>query len=101
MKIYRNEPTIKQEPAELSLTQTAVYSVIDGERDYQDSLSADRTSSEGVHEVGAYITMLHHYIQEATTAWVKNAGDEKALHNIRKIAAISVRCMEDHGAPER
>jgi GTP cyclohydrolase III len=79
-----------------------VYRVIDAERDYQNSLGPDRTDTEdGSHEVGEYITMLHHYLNEATSSWTKNAGSQAALHNMRKIAAIAVRCMEEHGALER
>lgn len=77
-----------------------VYHVIDCERDYQDSLGADRTDGRQ-HTVGDYLTMLRHYLDEATFAWVKNPGNEPALHSVRKIAGIAVKCMEEHGAPNR
>jgi len=77
-----------------------VYKLIDGERDYQDQLPPNRTSG-GDHTVGDYLVMLNSYLHEANHAWTMNAGDIPALDNIRKIGAIAIRCMEDHGAPER
>lgn len=82
------------------LTRPEVYKIIDGERDYQDSLGPDRREvlTEQTHSVGEYLTMLRAYMNKADAAWTDNAGDSVALHVIRKIAAISVRCMEDNGA---
>ncbi len=77
-----------------------VYQVIDGERDYQDSLGSDRT--EGfTHSVGDSLVLLDTYLRKAKDAWSLNAGNTAALHEIRKIAGIAVRCMEQNGAPER
>ena len=73
-----------------------VYSRIDTERDYQDLIWSGHT-----HEVGAYITMLRHYVTKAEQAWTENQGDTPALDVIRKITAIGVHCMEEHGVPER
>lgn len=79
------------------MTRTEVYEIIDKERDYQDSLDSDRTV--GVpHQVGSYLTMLRSYMTKADQNWTDRAGDTAALHEIRKIAAIAVRCMEEHGA---
>lgn len=82
-----------------------VYAVIDGEREYQDQFietdPSRHDSSLPSHTTGDYIVMLTTYIREAQDAWTRNGGDEKALHSLRKIAAISVHCMEDHGAPKR
>jgi hypothetical protein len=89
----------------LKISRQAVYAAIDGERDYQDQfVETDPTrhdSSLPAHSTGDYIVMLTTYIREAQEAWTRNAGDDQALHSIRKIAGIAVHCMEDHGAPER
>ena len=82
------------------MTRAEVYAAIDSERDYQDRLGADRTAGQA-HPVGSYLTMLRHYLREAEEAWTKTAGDAAALESIRKIAGISVRCMEDHGTTLR
>ena len=48
--------------------------------------------------------MLHEYINRARIAWTDNFdnnNEEPARHMIRKIAGIAVRCLENHGCPER
>lgn len=77
-----------------------VYKLIDSERAYQHTLPPNRTIGFS-KTVGEYITMLHHYMNKLDEAWTCNAGDEKALEVMRKIAGIAVHCMEDHGAPPR
>jgi len=77
-----------------------VYRVIDGERDYQDSLGSDRTDGSQ-HTTGDYLTMLDSYVRKAKDAWTNKPGNTAALNEIRKCAAIAVRCMEEHGAPKR
>lgn len=84
----------------MKTTRQNVYKAIDSEREYQNNLGPERTNCHD-HEVGEYITMLQFYQNELISAWTKNPGDEAALHSIRKIAGIAVRCMEDHGAPHR
>jgi len=78
------------------MTREDVYKIIDGERDYQDV-----TWPGGGHRTGVDITLLHYYMHEADVALTRNSGDIPALHVIRKIAAIAVRCLEEHGAPPR
>lgn len=88
-------------------SRIAVYMAIDTERTYQDNLGSDRTEfpTSGTrsidHEVGEFVTMLQHYQNELVKAWTTNAGSLAALDIVRKIAAISVNCMEQHGAPPR
>ena len=89
------------------MTRKDVYALIDGERDYQDNLLAQRIFDGGfggpsdAHSVGAYITMLSHYVNKLQEAWTTNKGDQAALEVMRKCAGIAVHCMEDHGAPAR
>ncbi|MHA2279925.1 MAG: hypothetical protein ACXAC5_03490 [Promethearchaeota archaeon] len=45
--------------------------------------------------------MMSSYFRAAQDGWTNNAGTVFALHEIRKIAAIAVRCMEEHGAYPR
>jgi hypothetical protein len=82
------------------IPRTQVYAAIDGERDYQDSLPPSRTDGQP-RTVGDYLTMLSYYLDQARADWTMNPGNEPALAQIRKIAAISVRCMEEHGVIER
>jgi hypothetical protein len=77
-----------------------VYRLIDGERAYQDSLSSNRTDGRE-HTVGEFMIMLQYYMDKAVEAWTMNAGDAKALNEIRKIAGICVNCMENHWTEPR
>ena len=81
-------------------TRQEVYKVIDAERDYQDSLSSDRTDGRD-HHSGDFIVMMNYYINKLNEAWTINAGDTEALKVMRKIAGIAVHCMEKHGAINR
>lgn len=77
-----------------------VFELIDGEREYQDSLGLDRTDGRQ-HSVGEYLVMLEVYLRRAFDDWTNNSGDSAALDEIRKVAGIAVHCMEDYGAPNR
>jgi len=82
------------------LSTEIVRLVIDEERDYQDALPPSRTNGRR-KTVPGYLCMFHTYLNRAIDAWSLTAGDTEALNNIRKLAAICVRCMEEHGAPLR
>lgn len=77
-----------------------VYRVIYQERDYQKNLGPERTDGDS-HTVGDYLVMLDTYLRRAKDAWTGNPGVIPSLREVRKIAAIAVRCMEEHGAIER
>jgi len=48
------------------------------------------------------LVLMKVYLDLAMQAWVNPRNDqEAALNNVRKIAGIAVRCMENHGAPPR
>lgn len=79
-----------------------VYAAIDGERDYQNNLPSNRSEDPTrVRMVSEYLTMLDHYVRHAQDAWTTRAGIEVPLHDMRKIAGLAVRCMEEWGAPQR
>jgi hypothetical protein len=42
--------------------------------------------------------MVDHYLRAAIDGWVTTAGDCVALDNLRKVAAVCVRCLEEHGS---
>ena len=83
-----------------ALKRDEVFEVINGERDYQDSLTSSRTDGTP-KSVGEYITMMSHYVTKMQEAWTVNPGNTPSLDIMRKCAAIAVHCMEDHGAPTR
>jgi hypothetical protein len=80
-----------------------VYLAIDGERDYQDAMKVgpDGRTDGRQKSVGDYLTLIRVYSAKADSAYGGSPGDAPALHEIRKIAAIAVQCLEVHGAPSR
>lgn len=79
-----------------------VYLVIDGEREYQQAHTLD-DPMRPAFTTGDYITMMRAYVDKLAAAWAFNPGvaPDDVLHNMRKIAAIAVQCMEVHGAIPR
>jgi hypothetical protein len=82
------------------LPRKTVYHMIDAERDYQETLPAERTDGRE-HSINGYLVMFGHYLREAFRAWTTNPGDAAALQSIVKLAGIAAHCLEDHGAPRR
>jgi hypothetical protein len=73
-----------------------VYTAVDEELHYQQLKFGDNP-----HEIDAFATYIRQYSKVLDeTATSPNAPEAK-LAVIRKIAAIAIRCMEQHGAPRR
>lgn len=78
-------------------------------RDVLDSVHAERvfqnrkwgTIHQHPHEVGGYLTLMRKLLTEAEFAWSSQRGDEGALDEVRKVVAVGVACMEQHGAVPR
>ena len=81
----------------------AVYKAIDSERDFQDNFVLPERRYYQTHTLGEFILMINQYAAQAQQFWTNHADDEvpRSLHEVRKIAALAVRCMEQHGAPHR
>jgi hypothetical protein len=87
-------------------TREQVYRALDGERDYQDlRWNAQKTTlSEGRHTLEEWIVYMEDYLAEAKHALSRNPApqaQELALPIVRKVTAMGVACMEQHGAPSR
>lgn len=82
------------------MTRKEVYSLIDEEREYQDTIVGNKYN-QSLHPVAAEILMMEDYISRARKMWTDSKGDEAALDHIRKVAGLAVRCIEHHGAPSR
>ena len=74
-----------------------VFRAIEVERNYQDSLINERLP------IGEEIALLIKYVHRALDKWTEDMYDVQmdSLIEIRKIAAIAIRCLENHGAPVR
>lgn len=86
-------------------SRDAVYAAIDSERAYQDTRwNPETTSTGGLHTIAEWVLYMEDYIAEARTQLSRNADPAAALmglNTIRKVAALAVACMEQHGAPRR
>ena len=71
------------------------------ERDYQDQ----RCILKGLNQspsIEGELLMLSAYINKASLKCIKSENKNiDTLHEIRKIAGIAIRCLENHGCPKR
>lgn len=86
-------------------TRAEVYSSIDSERAYQDSRwNAETTTSEGKHSIEEWVIYMENYLNEAKQQLSRNVqqvGNVLAANTLRKVTAMGVACLEQHGAPKR
>lgn len=87
------------------MERSRVYELINGERDYQDKLwNEHTTTSGGKHSVTEFLVYIRDYTEEALHILSRNPepeASERASENVRKIAALAVVCMEQNGAKSR
>ena len=76
-----------------------VLSAIHDERVFQNRKWG--TIEEHPHEVGGYLTLMRKLLTEAEFAWASQRGDLGALDDLRKVVAVGIACMEQHGAIPR
>ena len=91
-------------------TRKEVYAAIDSERAYQDklwghTLSGDHLTSEmqpgGTRTVDEFSLYIIGYANDLLVNTSHYVEEEAKLDIIRKISALGVACMEQHGAPHR
>jgi hypothetical protein len=82
---------------ELKWSRGDVYVAINSEREYQEQLSRNDVTDQRPLE---QLALIEHVILEAKAKWYTEPGLFD-MNYMRKIAAIAVRCMEQHGAPLR
>jgi hypothetical protein len=76
-----------------------VYAFIDKERTYQDAKWG--TIQQHPHEVGSWLLIMDQLLADARQEWTRGPGDYGALDELRKVVAVGVACMEQHGAVQR
>jgi hypothetical protein len=79
---------------------TVAIKAIQGELDYQ-RIRYEGWVNANHPSVEAELLCLKVYLDKAIVDWQENQGNVATLHQIRKLAAISVRCLANHGAPDR
>lgn len=77
-----------------------VFKRICEERAYQEKI-CDEKGYTKTHPVTAELIQMQHYLNLAIEKWVTGKGDEEALHMVRKVITIGVRCGENHPLPKR
>ena len=87
------------------VSRSEVYAAIDGEREYQDKRWTEgTTASRGIHSLEEWFAYIGDYVNEAEHILArenKQDADPKALGIMRKVTAMGVCAMEQHGAPSR
>lgn len=84
----------------VQLTQE-VIDALNGELEYQNKIAGtDRANLEDNGVAGQVLT-LQTYARKANDAWTLNSGNEEALAELRKCAAIAIRALVRYGCPKR
>ena len=78
-------------------TTQEIHAITDEENFYQDGKWGENRG----HEVGGWLTIMQAHLTKAANLWASSSGDEEALHEIRKVIAVGVRCGQEHGLSER
>ncbi len=81
------------------MNRDEIYNILNEERDYQTEKWG--SLQERPHEVGGWLTVMRYLLTKAEAEWSTADGDVSTLDQIRKLAATSVACMEQHGAVRR
>lgn len=83
----------------------AVYDAIDSERDYQDAKWGASASSgnpgAGERTLDEFALYILGYAQDLAVFASHCLEKDDKLDRVRKVAALCVACMEQHGAPHR
>jgi hypothetical protein len=79
-------------------TRDLVYLAIEDERRHQISVWDDEDDPQST---STELTLIRRYLSAADIAWSDNEGDATGLDVLRKVVAIAIRCMQNHGAPPR
>lgn len=82
-----------------------VYKLIDGERDYQDwRWNENTTISKNLHSFEEWFMYIEDYVNEAKhllSRLARQDADVQASEIMRKVAAMAICALEEHGAPSR
>ena len=92
----------------MAATREQVFQAINTEREYQNKrwcrTDPEKAAGHNPHTVTEWLVYMQHYVNEglriATVSNDPNAS-KQALEFARKVAALGVVCMEQHGAPVR
>lgn len=83
-----------------------VYEALDSERAYQDAKGVANGGEPHRHELESFVLYLDDYLTELkhqlSRVWCSDGmPPTEALHTLRKVTALGVAAMEQHGALHR
>lgn len=85
--------------------RSEIYAAIDTEREYQDGWrDPSLTTSGGWHSLAEFLVYIQDYTSEALHMATRRPdleAEEFTRHQMRKIAALAVAAMEQHGVRYR
>lgn len=87
-----------------NMEREEIYDRLDTERQYQDLRWTPRREKNNTPDESKppaeWINYIEYHITRAKES-VYLLNEQDALHEVRKVAALAIRCMELHGCPER
>jgi hypothetical protein len=78
-----------------------VIAALNEELDYQNRMAGSDRADARDNGVCGQVLTLETYVAKARDAWTLNKGDEAALAELRKCAAIAIRALVRYGCPRR
>ncbi len=81
-----------------------IYKVIDGERNYQNSMIIDPDRPDMIEDLhlGDTLTAIQFNLDKARQEWyIGSVPHEKSMQYLRKIAGLIVQIAEKNGLPKR
>lgn len=84
----------------MSIPRLEVYDAINSERTHQDNKWGGH-KHDAAHSLGDWLVYIDYHLTQAKAALSTDTNGQRALASIRKISALGVACMEQHGAPKR
>lgn len=83
------------------VTREEVYKAIDGERDYQVTRWTRPTPNRTIDEWAMYFEVYSRKLCDLAAVTGDDEQVVEKLNIVRKLTAMGVACMEQHGAPKR
>jgi len=77
-----------------------IITVLREEREYQDQTS-EKWKHKGTPPVSSELVLAKFYLDRAFELQATASGDIPTLAQLRRVAAILIRCMENHGTVAR
>jgi hypothetical protein len=95
------DPNLVAADPVVTVPRDTVYFAIDTERDYQDRLWGDAGTAEQPGPGRRRLDEFGTYVSGYAVKLVLSQSTEAKLEAVRRLAALCVWCMEQHGAPLR